>query len=206
MLELGAGTCTSSLIVSQEGWAGRIVASDISDVRLQQMTTRWQLLVGGDRGKIEFVQGNFNDPLPFADDSFDLVLMDAALHHARNIWQILAEIRGMLIPRGVFIAQREAYTSPLTNWITFKRLLASPEVAAAVSENAYLRSQYDYYLRANGFDPTFRPVYSRLIFKLLFFTNGWLCSKYNIIARSTKETSGADGSTNLSALPDLRCP
>ena len=189
VLELGAGSCTSSLVVSQEPWVGRIVATDISEIRLKQMSGASRDLVGGDVSKIDFVEANFNELLPFGDSSFDFILMDAALHHARNIWQILAEIRRVLVPHGVFVAQREAYTSPLTNWITFRRLLASPEVAAAVSENAYLKSQYDYYLRANGFDPVFRPVFSRLLFKILFFANGWLFSKYNIIARSTKESA-----------------
>lgn len=186
VLDLGAGSCTTSFVLSKEAFVGEVCAADISAVRLESMSRQTHKVVGGEIGKLSFHEIDFNHPLPFEDDDFDLVVMDAALHHSRNIWDTLTEIRRVLKPGGLFVAQREAYTSPLTNRITFKRLLASPEVAAGVSENAYLPSQYDYYLRANGFEPRFLPVYDSLKFKLLFFLNGILFSKYNIVARSTK--------------------
>jgi ubiquinone/menaquinone biosynthesis C-methylase UbiE len=186
VLDLGAGSCTTSFMLSKEAYVGRVAAADISAQRLRSMSLETEKVVGGDRSKLSFHEIDFNEKLPFADDSFDLVVMDAALHHSRNIWETLGEIRRVLKPGGLFVAQREAYTSPLTNRITFRRLLASPEVAAGVSENAYLPSQYDYYLRANGFEPKFLPVYESLKFKLLFFLNGIVFSKYNIVARSTK--------------------
>jgi ubiquinone/menaquinone biosynthesis C-methylase UbiE len=186
VLDLGAGSCTTSFVLSQEAFVGEVAAADISAARLETMSRETHKLVGGDQSKLSFHEIDFNRPLPFGDDEFDIVVMDAALHHSRNIWDTLTEIRRVLKPGGLFVAQREAYTSPLTNRITFRRLLASPEVAAGVSENAYLPSQYDYYLRANGFEPRFLPVYDSLKFKLLFFLNGIVFSKYNIVARSTK--------------------
>jgi ubiquinone/menaquinone biosynthesis C-methylase UbiE len=186
VLDLGAGSCTTSLLLSKEAFVDEVAAADISAARLRAMSKETHQVIGGDPAKLSFHEIDFNQPLPFEDDSFGIVLMDAALHHSRNIWETLAEIRRVLKPGGLFVAQREAYTSPLTNRITFKRLLASPEVASGVSENAYLRSQYDYYLRANGFEPRFIPVYDSLKFKLLFFLNGLVFSKYNIVARSTK--------------------
>ncbi len=189
-LDLGAGSCTSSLLLSNEDFIGSVVAADISAERMRAMVERTRRITGGDLSKLDFAEIDFNDPLPFPDDRFDLVMMDAALHHSRNIWHTLTEVRRVLVPGGIFVAQREAYTSPLTNGITFRRLLSSPEVAAGVSENAYLKSQYDYYLRVNGFEPRFVPVYENVKFKLLFFANGWLFSKYNIIAKSTKGQAG----------------
>ncbi len=186
LLELGAGTCTTALTVSKEDFVGEIVVSDISAKRMKGLSMRTNELVQGDISRLSFVESNFNDPLPFPDDRFDLVVMDAALHHSRNVWVTLAEVRRVLKPGGVFVAQREAFTSPLTHWITFDRLLASPEAAAGVSENAYLKSQYDYYLRVNGFEPRFMPVLTNWKFKLLRFANGWLFSKYNIVSRSTR--------------------
>ncbi len=185
-LDLGAGSCTTSLVLSREKFVAEIVAADLSIVRMQRLAPRIQALFGGDLDKLNFVAADMNEALDFPDNHFDLIIMDAALHHSRNIWATLSELSRLLKPGGIFVAQREAFTSPLTNRITFKRLLASPEVAAGVSENAYLPSQYDYYLRVHGFEPEFIPVYHSLKFKLLFFLNGIAFSKYNIVARNTK--------------------
>lgn len=185
-LDLGAGSCTTSLLLSREDFVSEIVAADLSVVRMQELAPRIQALFGGNFDKLTFQAANMNEPLAFPDNHFDLIIMDAALHHSRNIWATLSEVRRLLKPGGFFVAQREAFTSPLTNRITFRRLLASPEIAAGVSENAYLPSQYDYYLRVHGFEPRFIPVYESLKFRLLFFLNGIVFSKYNIVARSTK--------------------
>lgn len=187
ILDLGAGSCTTSLILSREPFVREIVAADLSTQRMRQMMPHTQAIFGGSPDKLDLRQINMNDPLALPSDSFDLVLMDAALHHSRNIWMTLREIRRVLKPRGYFVAQREHYVSPLTAAYSFRKLLQTDEVRSGVSENAYLKSQYDYYLRATGFEPRFVPVLAELRFKLLFFANGWLFSKYNILARSTKE-------------------
>jgi ubiquinone/menaquinone biosynthesis C-methylase UbiE len=186
VLDLGAGSCTLSLMMSDEPYVSTIEAVDISAKKMTDLSKLVHKEVGGKPEKLSFSEIDFNDPLPFADDEFDMVVMDAALHHSRNIWVTLSEIRRVLKPHGYFVAQREAYTSPLTHKITFRRILESPEAAAGVSENAYLKSQYDYYLRVNGFIPEFQTVLTDWKFKLLFFLNGILFSKYNIISRSTK--------------------
>lgn len=186
ILDMGAGSCTLSLIMSEETYVSRIEAVDISAKKMTELSALVHKEVGGKPEKLSFSEIDFNDPLPFDDNAFDLVVMDAALHHSRNIWVTLSEIRRVLKPQGYFVAQREAYTSPLTNKRTFRVILESPEAAAGVSENAYLKSQYDYYLRVNGFNPEFQAVLTEWKFKLLFFLNGILFSKYNIISRSTK--------------------
>jgi ubiquinone/menaquinone biosynthesis C-methylase UbiE len=187
VLDLGAGSCCISLMLTEQPFVQSVTAADISAHRMRRLSPEVQAMVGGKLERLEYIEVNFNSPLPFPDNKFDVVVMDAALHHSRNIWETLAELRRVLKPRGLFIAQREAFTAPLTNRITFKRLLASPEVAAGVSENAYLRYQYDYYLRVNGFEPRFIPVFESWKFRILFFLNGVVFSKYNIVARSTKE-------------------
>lgn len=193
VLDLGAGSCTTSLILSRETFVREIVAADLSTQRMQQMMPHTQAIFGGQPDKLDLREINMNDELPLESDSFDLVLMDAALHHSRNIWLTLREIRRILKPQGYFVAQREHYVSPLTAGYSFRKLLQTDEVQSGVSENAYLKSQYNYYLRATGFEPRFVPVLAELRFKLLFFANGWLFSKYNILARSTKEALERDG-------------
>ncbi len=186
VLDLGAGSCTLSLMMSDEPYIKAITAVDISAKKMADLSVLTAKEVGGDLKKLSFQEIDFNDPLPFADNEFDIVVMDAALHHSRNIWVTLSEIRRVLKPGAYFVAQREAYVSPLSSKITFRRLLESPEAAAGVSENAYLKIQYDYYLRVNGFVPRFLPIYPTWLFKCLFFLNGLAFSKYNIVSRSTK--------------------
>lgn len=155
---------------------------DISAARMDALATKVAQKVGGQIEKLVFREGDFSNVLPFSDGSFDLVLFDAALHHSRNIWLTLQECHRVLSNDGILVAQREAFVALLTSGIAFRRLLCSPEVAAGVSENAYLRSQYDYYMRANGFLPTFRSVAPGR-WALVGFLNGWVFSKWAIVAQ-----------------------
>jgi ubiquinone/menaquinone biosynthesis C-methylase UbiE len=110
ILDLGAGSCTLSLMMSEEPYVESIEAVDISAKKMTQLSELVQKEVGGNAEKLSFSEIDFNDPLPFEDNAFDLVVMDAALHHSRNIWVTLSEIRRVLKPNGYFVAQREAYT------------------------------------------------------------------------------------------------
>lgn len=186
ILELGAGSCTTGAIVSKYSAVKSVTECDISEKKMIELSKSVCDIVGGDFSKLKFKECDFNLPLPFADATFDVVIMDAALHHSRNMFFTLSEIKRVLKSDGVFIAQREQYVSPLTHWLTFRRLLQSPEVCAGVSENAYLKSQYDYYLRASGFVPKFRPVLSGFLQNMLFFLNGLVFSKYNIVSTIKK--------------------
>src|SRR6478735_9434571 len=48
VLELGAGSCAVSFLLSREPWAREIVAGDISASRVDQFRPHVQALVGGD--------------------------------------------------------------------------------------------------------------------------------------------------------------
>lgn len=183
LLDLGAGSCSTSIELAKHPFVKDVVAVDISGRRMQEMSSEMAALSGGSLDKFRFVEGNFNHPIALPDRSFDLIVMDAALHHARDIRFTLAEIRRLLRPGGIFVAQREAFLAPLTYPIAIRRLLESPEVRAGVAENAYLKGQYDYYLQASGFQPEFVPVYPELKFRLAWFLNGIAFAKYNIISR-----------------------
>ena len=121
--------------------------------------------------------------MPFADGSIDLLLFDASFHHASSPWDLLAECRRVLKSDGLLIAQREQYLGLLSSSFVLRRLLKSEEVTSGVIENAYLRSQYEYFLRARGFDPKFIGVAESAVQKLLSFTNGLIYSKWIIAAR-----------------------
>jgi len=112
--------------------------------------------------------------LPLHQASVDAILFDAALNHARNIWNLLAECNRILRPGGKLIAQRESYLSALRANEQIGVLLKTPEVSAQVSENMYLKAQYEYYLKVNGFSVEFIPYTNSRLKRILRFANGWL--------------------------------
>ena len=125
-----------------------------------------------------------NEPFRLPDASFDLVVFNAALHHARNIWTCIGESYRVLRPGGYLIALREQICAPLRIRRTYRNLLRTREVQSSVSENSYLVEQYLYYLRASGFHATAIPVVygnQRLLKRLLPFANGLLFSCYVLV-------------------------
>ena len=49
------------------------------------------------------VRCDFNDPLPFEDDSFDAVAHCEGIEHVENPWQMLRELRRVLRPDGALV-------------------------------------------------------------------------------------------------------
>jgi ubiquinone/menaquinone biosynthesis C-methylase UbiE len=172
--ELGAGGCTLALCASQLPNVRRVICLDISLERMRKLVELSQRYVGGDPAKLVFEQGDFNGVLPFTNESMNAVLFDAALHHARSIWQVLGECHRVLATGGLLIAQREQTVTPFRARRQLRRLLASEEVRLGVCENSYLREQYEYYLSANGFRPEFLKVEGSRKRRLLRFLNGTL--------------------------------
>lgn len=183
VLELGAGTCCLSLLASNLDAIQEIHCLDISKEKMERLVVTSSQILPSRPEKLRFHQGDFGARMPFADASFDLILFDAALHHSRSIWNTLGECRRMLRPGGMLIAQREQYLGALTFAPKLRALLRTPEVQQGVSENAYLRHQYEYFLRANGFDVRFKPVAETTLQKLLRPLNGLIHSKWVILAR-----------------------
>lgn len=183
-LELGAGTCTLSLGLSHLPALSRMICMDISAERMRSLSPKVAKAIdNAEKNKLEYIEGSFNERLPFEDHSVDVILFDAALHHASSPWELLGECRRILRPNGLLIAQREQYLGIMTFNYILKRLLKSEEVLAGVVENAYLRAQYDYFLRARGFEPQFLGVSESMMQKAFGFLNGILFSKWVIVAK-----------------------
>jgi ubiquinone/menaquinone biosynthesis C-methylase UbiE len=154
---------------------------DISLSRMQTLVGPTAERCGISPEGITFHEGDFTHALPFEDGAFDVVLFDAALHHSRSMWATLEECYRVLGADGAVVAMREAYLANLTSRYAMRRLRDSPEFAAGVAENAYLKEQYDYYFRALGFEPTFYPVTPGR-WALLSPFNGLVFSKWSIWA------------------------
>jgi SAM-dependent methyltransferase len=95
MLEIGAGTGYFSLNLLRRGIVDRVTATDISPGMLDvlQATARELEL------SVETAAADA-ERLPFADESFDLVLGHAVLHHLPDLDAALAEFVRVLRPGG----------------------------------------------------------------------------------------------------------
>lgn len=189
VLELGAGTCCLSLLLSSLPFVKEIYCSDVSIKKMQCLLPLSSKHIAGHPGKLTLVEGDFGERFEFGDNAFDLVAFDAALHHSRSIWLTLSECRRVLKPNGLLVCQREAYLGLLSFRRKLRELLSSDEVRNGVSENAYLKEQYRYYLKASGFDDVrFMPVAENVVQKLLLPLNGLIYSKWVMLAHKASNS------------------
>ena len=95
-LEIGAGTGYFSLNLAAAGLIGDLTCTDISVGMLDVLQANRRRL-GLD--SVNTVQADA-ESLPFRDESFDLVLGHAVLHHLPDLDRAFAEIRRVLRPGG----------------------------------------------------------------------------------------------------------
>jgi ubiquinone/menaquinone biosynthesis C-methylase UbiE len=97
-LEIGAGTGYFTLNLLRAGLISDATCSDISPGMLQTLESNAQSLglkIRAERADAE--------RLPFSDDSFDLVLGHAVLHHIPDLARAFAEFERVLAPGGTII-------------------------------------------------------------------------------------------------------
>jgi SAM-dependent methyltransferase len=94
-LEIGAGTGYFSLNLLRAGLIGEATCTDISPGMLEALRANAQQL--GLEVRTEQVDA---ERLPFADESFDLVLGHAVLHHIPDLPRAFAEFARVLAPGG----------------------------------------------------------------------------------------------------------
>jgi SAM-dependent methyltransferase len=105
-LDLGCGDGRLTAYVR----ARSLVGADVSEVALARARAR---LPGA-----ELVLVDPDEPLPFGDGSFDLVLCAETIEHVRDVQLLLSEVRRVLRPGGWF-----AVTTPAHSRLTALRLL-----------------------------------------------------------------------------------
>jgi SAM-dependent methyltransferase len=54
--------------------------------------------------------------LPFASQSFDIVLGNGVLHHLPNLAEVVPQIKRVLRPGGIYIGREPNFISPLIQW------------------------------------------------------------------------------------------
>lgn len=97
-LEIGAGTGYFTLNMLQDGVMREATATDISPGMLDALRSN-ALRIGVD---LETIACDA-EALPFEDESFDLVLGHAVLHHLPHLDDAFAEFERVLRPGGVFL-------------------------------------------------------------------------------------------------------
>jgi len=113
-LEIGCGTGYFSLNLMQEGVISELVATDVSTGMLGSLAATAETLGLADR--VETRQADAEE-LPFEDESFDLVLGHAVLHHIPDLAKAFSEFDRVLRPGGaiVFCGEPSAYGDRLAS-------------------------------------------------------------------------------------------
>lgn len=122
-LEIGAGTGYFSLNLIGAGTIGALTATDISPRMLEALRANAERL----RLEVATVRSEA-ETLPFADESFDLVLGHAVLHHIPDLDRAAAEFLRVLRPGGTiaFCGEPSAYGDRLATVPKRAGLLAAP--------------------------------------------------------------------------------
>jgi len=97
ILDLGCGIGCDSIYLSKKGF--NIVACDFSQVALDRLKTA--------NFNIKTVLVDISKPLPFKENSFDIIIADLSLHYfdEQTTKSILKEIKRILTCNGVLIAR-----------------------------------------------------------------------------------------------------
>ena len=123
-LEIGSGTGYFSLNLMQQGLIGWLTATDISPGMLSQLASTAAGL-GLDDVTTVVTEA---ETLPFDDESFDLVLGHAVLHHIPDLDRAFAEFKRVLRPGGsiVFAGEPSRYGDRLAALPKRTGLLVAP--------------------------------------------------------------------------------
>lgn len=105
ILDLGSGLGKRSLFLHSKGF--KTVSFDINQSYLKRYSN-----------KIQTVQGNINNKLPFQDNSFSGVLCTEVLEHSHNPEQVIQEINRVLKLGGTLVI-----TTPTLNLPLFRNVL-----------------------------------------------------------------------------------
>src|SRR6201996_1683137 len=140
-LEIGSGTGSFSLNLMQQGLIGRLTATDISPGMLAQLASTAAAL-GLDDVTTVVTEA---ETLPFDDESFDLVLGHAVLHHIPDLDRAFAEFRRVLRPGGaiVFAGEPSRYGDRLAALPKRTGMLVAPVWRRAVGARGRAVAEVD---------------------------------------------------------------
>lgn len=151
ILEIGAGYC-GTLAHARRLLRSQVpsYALDISDVLMGQVAPHAIRHIGIDNSSVVKIVGDF-EALPFSDGAFDLVICDAALHHAEDLSTVVRECRRILRPDGWLYIQREPTLSILRSREQKRRQEQIADRLEGAVEKIYSLPEWKASLNAAGF-------------------------------------------------------
>jgi ubiquinone/menaquinone biosynthesis C-methylase UbiE len=140
-LEIGSGTGYFSLNLVQLGVIERLTATDISPGMLKRLAATAEALGLEDVTTVETEA----ETLPFEDESFDLVLGHAVLHHIPDLDKAFAEFRRVLRPGGMiaFAGEPSRYGDQLAALPKRAGLALAPVWRRAVGAHARTTPEHE---------------------------------------------------------------
>jgi SAM-dependent methyltransferase len=113
VVEQGAGSFWLSSYLSSFSQVNKVIGVELCKERIiAYRDIAFSLFKGAKKEKITYVVGDMHE-LNIPDNSVDLVVCDAVLHHADNLVVVLRESYRVLKPGGWFVALREPTISNL---------------------------------------------------------------------------------------------
>ena len=190
VLDLGAGSCWATALLSQVKPVREVVALDLSEGFLRRVGTRMIGRLNADVRKITFAVSTF-EAVPFDDGYFDAVFAIAALHHSLAPLRALIEVRRVLRPGGVLVVVE--CPPPLFGIRSARERAIAESRRTGATEFALTRGELEYLMRHAGFDePAFVPQtglsinpfkkWARLALRRLQLEHFVLAAGYYIVA------------------------
>jgi len=163
LLDIGAGTCWTTNIFAGAG--ANAVATDISPEKFVGLSSSDAFIR---KNKVYFERVLCSmDSLPFNDSSFDVVVSNAAVHHALDVKKTFSEISRVLREGGLYVQTNE----PVCSIFNFNRRIdikkakeRGMDVAEGWNENTYRYLDYRKFMKNNGlsgeffFPPSFNHI------------------------------------------------
>ncbi len=191
ILELGAGSSWFSCELSKLDRVKELYCLDFSEKILKEITPKVMDFLNADKGKMKRVVGDFYS-LKFPDRMFDMVVVDAALHHIGSMDIVMKEIKRVMKDDGKVVAIREPIIPKMRPGS--KETFGAHERSLGLIENIYTKEEWKGFFERNGLKLSFMPVIPEYSFahKAIKYTplrllNGYLFAHYVLIATKTKD-------------------
>jgi len=135
-LDIGAGNGITSYALAMDGWHVSATEPDPSEWVGAGAIRNW----AASESLPVTVCDAFCECLPFANDTFDVVVARQVMHHTKNLPQAFREIRRVLAPGGIAITARDHVVSSEKQLQQF--LVRHPLHELYGGENAFRLSEY----------------------------------------------------------------